>query len=106
MSIYPYLLFETQLRMCVVNISVWREIFEEFLSTKLFFIEFQTFPFQEFTYQAILPGIVIPNSQTKYFPLSVIQKTLKFQKGDKSSRWSLYANLEATVQNVLQNRPS
>ena len=31
-------------------------------------------------------------------------KTLKFQKGGNSSHWSLYADTEAAIQNVLQNR--
>ena len=51
MSIYPYLLFETQLiRMCVLNITVWREVFEKFLRTKLFLVKFLTFPLQAITF--------------------------------------------------------
>ena len=61
MSIYPYLLFETQIRMHVVNIAVNGEAFEKFLCTKLFLVKFQTFSFQVFTFQAILPVILIPN---------------------------------------------
>ena len=37
--------------------------------------------FQVFTFKAILPGIRIPNSQTRQFPRSVIEKTLSFRKG-------------------------
>ena len=38
MSVYPYLLFETQLiRMCVLNITVWREVFEKFSTYKTIF---------------------------------------------------------------------
>ena len=101
MSIYPYLLFETQLRICAVNRNVWREVFEKFLRTKLFLVKFQTFPFQVFTFQEISPGILIPNSQTRHFSWSIIKKTMKFHKGHNSSRWSLYADLEAAVENVL-----
>ena len=61
MSIYPYLLFETQIRMRVVNIAVNGEAFEKFPCTKLFLVKFQTFSFQVFTFQAILPVILIPN---------------------------------------------
>ena len=67
MSVYPYLLFETQLRIRVLNITVWGEVFEKFLGTKLLLVKFQTFSFQAFTFlQAILPGILIPNSQTRH----------------------------------------
>ena len=65
MSIYPYLLFETQLiRMCVLNITVWREVFEKFLRTKLFLVKFQTFSLQAFTFLLKL----IPNFQTRHLP--------------------------------------
>ena len=63
-----YLLFETQLRICVVNITVWREVFGKFLRSKLVLVKFQTFSFQVFTFEAILPGILIPDSQTRHFP--------------------------------------
>ena len=62
MPINAYLLFEAQLRMCVVSITVWREFFEKFLRMELFLVKFQTFSFQVFTFQAILPGILIPKS--------------------------------------------
>ena len=98
MSIYPYLLFETQLiRMCVLNITVWREVFEKFLRTKLFLVKFQTFSLQAFTFLLKL----IPNFQTRHLLWSLIQITLKFQKGDNSSWWSFYAD-----QNVLLNKCS
>ena len=32
-----------QLRMCVLNKTVWREVFEKFLRTKSFLVKFQTF---------------------------------------------------------------
>ena len=80
--------------MYVLNITVSREVFEKFPCSKLFLVKFQTFPFQVSTFQAILPGILILNSQTRHFPWSVIQKALKFQIGNNSSRWSLYADSE------------
>ena len=55
MSIYPYLLSETQLRMYVLNITVWR-VFEKFLRKKLFLVQFQAFSFQAHTFEVILPG--------------------------------------------------
>ena len=106
MSIYPYLLFETQIRMRVVDIAVREEAFEKFLYTKLFLVKFQTFSFQVFTFQTILPGILIPNLQTRHFLWYVIKKTLTFCKGRNSSRRYVYANLQAAFQNVLQNRRS
>ena len=48
------------------------EVFEKFLRTKFFLVKLQTFSFQAFTFKAILPGILIPNSQTRHFPWSVI----------------------------------
>ena len=70
-------------------------------------VKFQTFSFQAFTFPAILPRILIPNSQTcRDFPRSVFQKTLKFQKEDNSSCWSLNADIEAAIHNILQNRCS
>ena len=91
-----------QPRMCVLNITVWREVFEKFLRTKLFFVKFQTLSLQAFSFQSSL----IPNTQTRHFLWSPIQKTLKFRKGDNSSRWSLYTDLEVAVQNILLNRLS
>ena len=57
------------------------KVFEKFLRAMLFLANFWTFSFQAFTFQVILLGILIPNSQTRHFPGSVTQKTLKFQKG-------------------------
>ena len=71
MSVYPYLLLETQLiRMCVLNITVWREVFEKFLRKKVFLVKFQTFSSQAFTFLLKL----VPNFQTKHLPWSLIQK--------------------------------
>ena len=62
MSIYSYLLFETQLvRMCVLNITLWQEVFEKFLRTKLFLVKFQTFSLQEFTFLLKLCGSMQTN---------------------------------------------
>ena len=88
-----------QLRMCVLNITVRQEVFEKFLHTKLFFVKFQTFSLQAFTFALSL----IPNTQTRHFLWFTIEKTLKFRKGDNSSQWSLYADLQAAVQNILLN---
>ena len=52
-----------QPRMCVLNITVWREVFEKFLRTKLFFVKFQTLSLQAFSFQSSL----IPNTQTRHF---------------------------------------
>ena len=90
------------LRMCVLNITVWQEVFEKFLPTKLFFVKFQTFSLQAFTF----PSSLIPNTQSRHFLWSPIQKTLEFRKGDNNSRWSPYADLEAAIQNILLNRCS
>ena len=40
--------------------------------------KFQTFSFQAFAFEEVLPGILIPNSQTRHFTWFVIQKTLDF----------------------------
>ena len=41
--------------MCVLNITVWREVFEKFLRTKLFLVKFQTFSLQSFTFPITFP---------------------------------------------------
>ena len=92
--------------MCVLNITAGWNVFKKFLRTKLFLVKFETFPFQAFIFQAILPGILLPNLQSRHFPWPVIQKTTDFSERDNSSRRSLYADLKAAVQNVLQNRCS
>ena len=64
--------------MYVVDVTVWREVFEKFPQKKLFLVKFQTFPFQAFTFEAILPGILIPNSQT--LPVNRHSKTIEISK--------------------------
>ena len=88
--ISPFRFPSKQLRMCVLNITVWREVIVKFLRTKLFFVKFQTFSLQAFNF----PSSLIPNTQTRHFLWSPIQKAMKFRKGDNSSRWSLYADQE------------
>ena len=77
MSKYLYLLLETTQDVRFEYQCLTRS-FWEIVRTKLFLVKFQTFSFQAFTFLAILPGIPIPNSQTKHFPWTLIQKTLKF----------------------------
>ena len=52
-----------KLKMYFLNITVWRKVFEKFLCTKLFFVKFQTFSLQAFTF----PLSLIPNTQTRHF---------------------------------------
>ena len=77
--VYPYFYWKHNW-MCVLNISVWWNVFEKFLRTKLFLVKFETFPFQAFIFQAILPGILLPNLQSRHFPWPVIQKTTDFSE--------------------------
>ena len=65
-------------------------------------IKIQTSTSQTFTFQAVLPQILLSNSQNK----NLLKRTLKFQKEDNLSHWSRYADPEAAVRNVLQNRCS
>ena len=88
--ISPFRFPSKQLRMCVLSITVWRQVIVKFLRTKLFFVKFQTFSLQAFNF----PSSLIPNTQTRHFLWSPIQKAMKFRKGDNSSRWSLYADQE------------
>ena len=85
------------IRMCVLNMAVWREVFEKFLRTKLFLVKFQTFSLQAFTFLLKLT----PNFQTSHLLSSLMQNTLTFRRGDNSSWWPFYAD-----QNVLLNRCS
>ena len=50
----------------------------------------------------MLPQILLSNSQNK----TLLKRTLKFRKEDNLSHWSRYADPEAAVRNVIQNRCS
>ena len=96
MSIYPYLLFETQLRICVVNVTVWRQDFKKFLCTKLFLVKFRTFSFQVFTFFSRFSGFnfISPYQrntiQTSLFKL--FDKLIRLELVEDSHTWSSSTN--------------